>query len=389
MHPVTKTNFGIHGVRVSYYNGSAVVNGYIVKQVGTSKFNVTDGTHPATVTLAQTVAQTTIASTQPTICTIPISGTVSTAKGATFTPTFALDATTAVVNGGAGAWLANDVITVTGGTRPIGTLTMGTLVNPNTITLGGTVITFVVSGATGNQVNIGTTPALTAAALYTMLTGSADTNLVKCNYVNIGAVVTVISKTSGTTNNTFALATNSANATVSGATLSGGVQDPASTVTPPTVSAATVSGGAVTAVTVSAGGAFTAFPTTPTYGYYSTGAGNGRIPVQLTLKFNVTSIASSGGTGYAVGDQLSFVGQVDSTATLAHISAATSGAATTTVVDAPGSGITSAASSIGVLGATEHVKAFYDTTVRTVEGNRYSWSLNSSVNGSAVIGKYS
>jgi hypothetical protein len=386
MHPIAKTNFGVHGVVVSYYNGSAVVNGYITKQIGTIKYNVTDGTNPKTCTLAQTTAQTTISSTRPTICTIPVSAAVATAKGATFTATYGLDTTTTVASGGSG-WTTADAITVTGGVRPIGTLTMGTLVNPNTITLNGTVITFVVSGATGTQVNIGATPALTATALYTMLTGSADTQLVKCNYAVNGAVVTVISKTSGTANNTFTLATNSANAVVSGATLSGGIQDPAATVTPPTV-AATATAGVVTAVTVSGAGAFTAFPSTPTWGYYSTGGGNGRLPVQLNLKFKVTSVAVSGGTGYVTGDNLSFAGMNDATLPAFTVVASTGVPSGTSLVSA-GSGITTAATSISVVGLSEHVKVLYDSVVQTVEGNRYYWNLNTSVNGSAVLGKYS
>ena len=57
-----------------------------------------------------------------------------------------------------------------------GTAAFGT--NPavnDTITVNGVVITFVASGATGNQVNIGANAAATALALYTFLSG-ATTN---------------------------------------------------------------------------------------------------------------------------------------------------------------------------------------------------------------------
>jgi hypothetical protein len=49
--------------------------------------------------------------------------------------------------------------------------------NNDTVTINGTVVTFVTSGATGNQVNIGANAAGTAKALYNMLKGSTDKNL--------------------------------------------------------------------------------------------------------------------------------------------------------------------------------------------------------------------
>lgn len=36
--------FGVHGLKVSFHNGTAVVNGYIVRQSGTNTFMCTDGT---------------------------------------------------------------------------------------------------------------------------------------------------------------------------------------------------------------------------------------------------------------------------------------------------------------------------------------------------------
>ena len=49
--------------------------------------------------------------------------------------------------------------------------------NGDTITINGTEVTFVTSGASGNQVNIGTDAPATATALYTMLNASSDKNL--------------------------------------------------------------------------------------------------------------------------------------------------------------------------------------------------------------------
>jgi hypothetical protein len=69
----------------------------------------------------------------------------------------------------------------------------------DTVTINGTVVKFVRSGATGNKVSIGANAAATATALYTMLNASADRNVgrnkpyknpvagvVECNYPNAG-----------------------------------------------------------------------------------------------------------------------------------------------------------------------------------------------------------
>lgn len=57
MHPVNKNNYGATGIQVTYYNGTATVPGWIVKQTGTSKFIVTsDGVHLYTCVFAPTTA---------------------------------------------------------------------------------------------------------------------------------------------------------------------------------------------------------------------------------------------------------------------------------------------------------------------------------------------
>ncbi|MGO8792929.1 MAG: hypothetical protein ACLQVL_36840 [Terriglobia bacterium] len=77
----------------------------------------------------------------------------------------------------------------TTGSTKTALLTIGTNpANGVTINLPGvsaaTTITFVTSGATGNQVNIGANATATATALYTFLSGSSDSNLVKATYTN-------------------------------------------------------------------------------------------------------------------------------------------------------------------------------------------------------------
>jgi len=88
---------------------------------------------------------------------------------------------------------ANSYITI--GTNPA---------NGDTVTVNGTVVTFVTSGATGNQVNLGGTAALTATALRTMLSASSDTNLVKSTYTNPSSGVVLATPTVGSFVQTFA-----------------------------------------------------------------------------------------------------------------------------------------------------------------------------------------
>lgn len=109
------------------------------------------------------------------------------------------------------------------GTAATGTIAFTT--NPaaaTTVTLGGTVVTFVASGATGNQVNIGGTLAATLASLLTLLQGSADVNLSKFTYALAANTLNLTSVATGTGGNSLTVATNVSGATASGATLTGG-----------------------------------------------------------------------------------------------------------------------------------------------------------------------
>lgn len=54
MHPITKKKFGVHGIAVMFNNGTTVVPGYIVKQIGTRRYKVTNGTVTLVAVLAQT-----------------------------------------------------------------------------------------------------------------------------------------------------------------------------------------------------------------------------------------------------------------------------------------------------------------------------------------------
>lgn len=128
-----------------------------------------------------------------------------------------------------GAIAATGTITFSGqpsvASQATGTIVVsgGVPLDNDTVTVNGTVVTWKTSGATGNQVNIGGTAALSATALYTFLAASADSNISACTYADNGTgTITVTAKVWGTAGNSITLSESSTNLTVSGATLSGG-----------------------------------------------------------------------------------------------------------------------------------------------------------------------
>jgi hypothetical protein len=95
----------------------------------------------------------------------------------------------------------------------------------STITLNGTVFTFVASGAVGNQSNIGANLAATLTALAVVLNANATVGLTFATYVAGATTLTITRGALGHIGNAFTLATSispASNATVSGATLTGG-----------------------------------------------------------------------------------------------------------------------------------------------------------------------
>ena len=103
--------------------------------------------------------------------------------------------------------------------------TVAFTVNPTagqTVTIGGTTISFVAASPTGNQVLIGANLAATLASLVTFLQGSADPLLAMAGYVLSGSTLQVTANTPGSLANGIALATNVTGAIVSGTTLAGG-----------------------------------------------------------------------------------------------------------------------------------------------------------------------
>ena len=93
----------------------------------------------------------------------------------------------------------------------------------HTITLNGVVWTFVASGATGTQTNIGANLNATLTQLATDLNASANASITPATYSNGGGTkLNIVHDTLGAAGNAYTLASGNANAVVSGATLSGG-----------------------------------------------------------------------------------------------------------------------------------------------------------------------
>lgn len=106
----------------------------------------------------------------------------------------------------------------TGSIHLTGVPTAGT----DTITVNGTLITFVSGTPSGSQVKVGVDAATTAANLQTFLAASSDTNINKAFYTLSGAFVDVQFKIPGPGGDSFTLTKSSTAIVLSGAVLSGG-----------------------------------------------------------------------------------------------------------------------------------------------------------------------
>jgi hypothetical protein len=96
----------------------------------------------------------------------------------------------------------------------------------STLTINGTAFTFVASGATGNQVNIGANLSATMTALAVALNASVVPGVALATYTGTATALTMAFDVLGSTGNTFTLAASvspSSNGTVSAATLTGGM----------------------------------------------------------------------------------------------------------------------------------------------------------------------
>lgn len=135
---------------------------------------------------------------------------------------------TAALSGGQTCVWTGSNFVITSGTTGAGVYASGTVTftgnpsNNDTLTLGGTQITFVTGTPTGNEVQIGSSANQTAANLQLFLQASLDTNIVKCSYSTALNILTITYKLIGTSGNSFSLTKSSTSITLSGSDLAGG-----------------------------------------------------------------------------------------------------------------------------------------------------------------------
>lgn len=103
------------------------------------------------------------------------------------------------------------------------TFGLGNPTNGQTIVLDGVTWTFVTSGASGNQTNLGASLALTLTQLQLDLTASGNASIALANYAVTTTVLNITYKTVGTVGNTYTLGAGTAGPTLSAGTLTGGV----------------------------------------------------------------------------------------------------------------------------------------------------------------------
>lgn len=187
---------------------------------------------------------------------------------------------------------------LTGGTIGSGVAATGDLVfalnptNTQTIILDGVTWTFVSSGASGTQTNIGVSLAATLTQLQLDLTASGNASIALASYAVTSTQLNITYNTGGTAGNGYTLAGGTSGATSSGATLTGGIDggganynvddtitlvDAAGSTSPATaqLTVTTVSGGVVTGFSINMAGAFVAALPTSFVQAASSGGGSG------------------------------------------------------------------------------------------------------------------
>jgi hypothetical protein len=419
MHPLNSRNFGATGIQVTFYNGTSVVPGYIVKQTGTNTFIVTDGTVTQQATLAPTLAIATALSSSPNqgYCTIQVAPAASGASGATITPTYGVQS--ALVISSNSNWNVGDVLSLPSGG---GTLTVSAL-NSNkiatvTVSAAGTYTALLSSPVTGRRA-AGSGATLTAhygvdsativaggassSAGYAIndvltLTGTGSAQITVDTVDGGGGILTFHVSAVGTITSLPSNPVATSGGTGAGATFnlkwhllsvssSGGtgynvgdtlIWSGQTATTAPTAHISVATSHAATTVVVDTPGSGITVAGTIT---------TSTTTASFTLGYSLLSVSGSGGTGYAANDELSFTGLVAATNPTAHVATVSTGAISTITVDTHGVNITTAATSVGVGGAIQYVARIWDTKLYTVEGNEYYWSTTGA-NGSAIVLTY-
>jgi hypothetical protein len=228
MHPINNHNFGVNGIAVSFYNGTSVVSGYIISQIGSKQFKVTDGTVVKTLYLAPTLAAATNLGQTANrgYCTMFVASPASGASGAVFTSHYGVDTTSTLAVAGTG-YSVGEVLTLAG--TGSATVTVATITGSGT----GPIKTFTVSA-------VGTVTTLPSAPVAVTGAGGSGATF------NLKFKLLSMTSTGGTgyaVNDTLDF--NGMAAT-----------------TLPTAYIATVAGGAPTGITVTAGGGITTLAST-------------------------------------------------------------------------------------------------------------------------------
>lgn len=340
MHSVrAKLNFGIHGLKVRYNDGTGIVDGFIVKQKSHARFRVCSN-------------KLSIAVVKP----------VNLGSGLTNgTRTFTViggtgTATTFVATVAGGSVVASSIVVTNRGVYTAAPANVAT--NLATVDTGSSNATFALTVGP-NYTTVKLAPTLSLA---TTLTATTYNPFVP-GYFTI--LVTPLDLSSGAAFVTRYVA--DAVAVTSGGT-GYTVGDVLTVASGSTFTVTAVSAGVVTAATIKTVASVTTKPSMPMAVTGGTGTG-----ATLTTTYKIQSVSVSGGQGYIIGQTLSFTGVAGATA---HISAVNAnGAPTAVVVDTPGAGITTFATAVVAASeAVQHVKKIYATKLLTCEGNTFTWS---------------
>lgn len=164
---------------------------------------------------------------------VTIDGTAHNLTGLNFSTALNLNGvasiiTSALSGAGTAVWTGSQFEIISGttgaGVQASGNITLtGNPSDGDTVTVNGIVVTFKASSPSGNQVLIGASADDTAVNLNTFLNASVSPNIAQASYSVASGVVSVLFKQVGTTGNSFTLAKSGSNISISGATLSGGI----------------------------------------------------------------------------------------------------------------------------------------------------------------------